>query len=136
MKFLRLPGQDLGYLLKAVDVSGFAAKAKMIHTAQSVQDFCSPFGKIFSTSAGPIRGQFQHCVCASQEGHTGSGVFVKNGRSASLDKIPAHDHKDILVFGQFLGLFYLITMAFVKRIIFCNNSCNASHKKLPSLTFS
>ena len=140
MEFLRLPGQDPAQCLTGGGISGFAAKTKMIHTTQSVQDLHSSLGEILGASAGPAGRQLQHSVGSSEKGHTGPGVFVKNSGSAPLDKVTAHDHKDIPVPGQFPGFFYLIAVSFVKRIVFCNNSCNAFHinssfyKKLHTLS--
>ena len=107
----------------------------MLHTAQSVQYLYSSFGEILGAAAGPAGRQLQHCVCTSQKSHAGSGVFVKNSGSAPLDKVTAHDHKDIPVPGKLPDLFYLIAVAFVKRIVLCNDPCNASHNNLPFLTF-
>lgn len=58
------------------------------------------------------------------------GVFIQNGRHATLCKIAAHHYDDIIGSGKFFRFLYMISMSFVKGIIFCNNSGNL-HVKSP-----
>lgn len=54
-------------------------------------------------------------------------VLIENGRCAALDEIAAHNHDKIVRPGQFPGFCQLISMAVMKRIIFCND-CGNGHK--------
>ena len=122
--------EDRGCLLQPPGVAAFTSEAKRIHHSQPIQQRNSSPGKKFRTGTGEADRQLQDQIGPAGKRHTRPGVFIQNGRHATLCKIAAHHYDDIIGSGKFFRFLYMISMSFVKGIIFCNNSGNL-HVKSP-----
>ena len=81
-------------------------------------------GKMLRRGGGPYRGQLQHQVRASHQGHSGPAPLVGDGAVPPLDKVAAHDGNHRAVPHPAAGLGDMMAMAAMEGIIFRHNAHN------------
>ena len=125
--FLRLPEEQRGNGRKPGNIVAFAAEAEGSHGSQLIQKRNGSCGKVFGTSYGVEKRQFQHKVRAVVQAGFGAYIFIRHCRRSSLHEIAADNCNHIIRVRYAAGFFQMIFMSVMKRIIFGNNSCN-SHR--------
>lgn len=119
--------QNISEFQKRRRVSVFTAKAEKIDTAKRSKKRYRPACKMLRTAERKVTRKLQHKVRAAKKRQLRTVVLIENGRCAALDEIAAHNHDKIVCPGQLPGFCQLISMAVMKRIIFCND-CGNGHK--------
>ena len=119
--------QNISEFQKRCRVSIFTAKAEKIDTAKRSKKRYRPACKMLRTAERKVTRKLQHKVRAAKKRQLRTVVLIENGRCAALDEIAAHNYDKIVCPGQLPGFCQLISMAVMKRIIFCND-CGNGHK--------
>ena len=81
-------------------------------------------GKVFGALQGSGGGQLQHYIGAVFRSRACAREFVKAGGASALDKACAHNAYYRIGAAAHTRLFNMIFVSRVKRVIFCDNSCN------------
>ena len=119
--------QNVGKFQKRRRIAMFAAETEIVHTAKCIQKRYRPACKMLRTAECKVAGKLQYKICSAEKRQFRADMLIENGRCAALDEIAAHNHDKIVRPGQLPGFCQLISMAVVKRIIFCND-CGNGHK--------
>ena len=117
-------------LLEQFRVGIFRTEAQVGEHTGTQQDIHCTLCKAFGRPQGIGGGQFQHHIGTAQNGGLRPQMLGQNGGITTLHKIRGHTANHRAIFAQSsLCLQNLVSMTFVKRIIFRNNAANP-HKNL------
>ena len=84
---------------------------------------------------GEYHGQLDNEIDAAAEGGLRSCPFIQQGRFAALDEIGGENDGHGLGGAELAGLFYVVEVPLVERVIFGNNPGDGvEHRDSPSFT--
>ena len=115
--------KDFSQFFQCADLPGFTSKAEHINNAKTVQQGNTSHCEGFCTCGRDRHRHFKYKVSAAPQSHFCACMFGDESRGAALHIISAHGNNHVVCFQLFFCIPDLIFMSFVKRIIFCNNSC-------------
>ena len=96
----------------------------MRYYAEAIQQADTSLSKHFRTGSGSNYRQFNDKINAMFKCHFCPVIFIYQSRGSTLDKAAAYNSNTVIGVRIFSCFFYMILMSFVKRIIFCDNSCD------------
>ena len=100
------------------------SKGNICHDAKTGECLYAAFGIFASTQCTACYGHLDHEIGAILQGRLYAQIFIRDGRAAPLYEISTHNDNNIICPGKLTGLFQMILMSVMKRIVFCYDTCN------------